>query len=128
MRLSAIMVLVGLLLLPDVNIAQAAARNTTKLSIVSGKLVHGVARITIKYDCFPNGYGPYSSFGDVRVGQVNGAGGDTFFHPRCNDKMHTMTISVIDRNRPPFRRRDAAVAVYVCGFDCKFISREIRLR
>jgi hypothetical protein len=125
-RLSAIAVLLGLLLLPDINIASAAATNTTKVSIVSGIVKPGGVSITIKYDCFPAGYGRYSSFGDVRVAQVRGAFGDKFFRPKCNDKVHTQAVFIRNTNHR-FHRGDAAVALFICGFDCRAVSREIRL-
>lgn len=122
-RLSALALLASALLIPDIASA-AATRNTTTVSITSGKVVIGGVNITIKYDCFPSGYGPYNSFGDVRVGQVSGATGDTFFHPTCNDKVHTQAVFVAGN----FHRADAAVSVFLCGFDCNSASREIRLR
>jgi hypothetical protein len=76
--------------------------------------------------CFPFGNGSYfyNSFGDVRIGQVNGATGDSFFHPTCNDRSQTHTVFVPG----PFTRGDAAISASVCGFDCNFASREVRIR
>jgi hypothetical protein len=125
-RLSVIPLLVGLLLIPDVASA-AAPRNTTTVSIISGKAVVGGAKITIKYDCFPLGYSTYNSFGDVRVGQANGAFGDKFFHPNCNDRAHTQVVFVPNSSTRHFHRGDAAVGLFICGFDCNSASKEIYL-
>jgi hypothetical protein len=126
-RLSAIPLLIGLLLIPDVASA-AASRSTTTVSIISGKVVPGGANITIKYDCFPNGYSTYNSFGDLRVGQANGASGDIFFHPKCNDRAHTQAYFVPSAGQRHLHRGDAAVGVFICGFDCNSASKEIRLK
>jgi hypothetical protein len=127
LRLSAIPLLIGLLLIPDVASA-AASRNTTTVAIISGKVVTGGANITIKYDCFPSGYGPYSSFGDLRVGQVNGASGEISFHPKCDDRAHTRALFVPSAGQRHLHRGDAAVGLFICGFDCNSVSKEIRLK
>src|ERR1700704_1170295 len=121
-RFGVIGLLASLLLIPD--IATALAANTTRVSILSGKVVSGGASITVRYDCFPNGYGPYNSFGDVRVGQVSGVTGDSIFHPICNDQLHNQAIFVPGA----FKKGDAAVSAFICGFECNSASKEIRLR
>ena len=80
--------------------------------------------MTVSYSCFPSGYGPYSSFGDVRVGQVSGAQGDSFFNPTCNDRNQTSVVFVPGN----FTSGAAAVNLVVCGFDCAFASREVRIK
>jgi hypothetical protein len=122
LRLVVIGLLAAVLLIPD--LATVSAANTTRVSIVSGKIVTGGANITIRYDCFPNGYGPYNAFGDVRVGQVSGVTGESFFNPKCNDKLHTQAVFVAGN----FVKGDAAVSTFICGFDCNSASKEIRLR
>jgi hypothetical protein len=121
-RLSALLPLVAILLIPEA--AQAASRPTTTVSISGGSVAAGGAGITVKYDCFPTGYGAYGSFGDIRVAQANGVTGGAFFRPICNDRRQTNAVFVPGA----FTRGDAAVNAIVCGFDCNSASREIRLR
>ena len=119
-----LVLLLALVLLIPETAAGAAPRNTTHVSIVGGKVVSGGANITVRYDCFPSGYTPYNSFGDVRVGQVSGVTGDGQFHPLCNDRFHSQAVFVPGA----FTKGDAAVNVFICGFDCNSASREIKLR
>jgi len=81
-RWGALVPLVVILVMPEVAHA-AAAKPTTTVSIVNGSVAPGGAGITVKYDCFPTGYGPYGSFGDVRVSQATGVTGGAFFRPIC---------------------------------------------
>jgi hypothetical protein len=124
-RLIAVALLLGVLLIPD--IALAAPRNTTIVSVIRGKVVSGGANITIKYDCFPSGYSAYNAFGDVRVGQANGASGDKVFVPKCNDRAHTRIVFVPNTSSRRFHRGDAAVSLFICGFECNYVSKEILL-
>ena|SRR5215469_8561786 len=122
-RLGAILLALGaVLLIPEA--ASAASKPTTSVAIVSGQVVTGGASVTVRYDCFPSGYGPYNSFGDVRIAQASGASGDTFFHPTCNDVKHTQAIFVTGH----FTQADAAISTFVCGFDCNSASGEFRLK
>jgi hypothetical protein len=122
-RLGAVVLALGaVLLIPEA--ASAASKPTTSVTIVSGTVAAGGASIQVRYDCFPSGYGPYNAFGSVRVGQVSGATGDTFFHPLCNDVRHTQPIFVAGN----FTKADAAVSAFICGFDCNSATAEIRLR
>jgi hypothetical protein len=125
LRLGGALPLLVILLMPAASPAAAqATRPTTTVSIVSGVVVTGGAGITLRYSCFPGGYGPYSSFGDVRVGQVSGATGDGFFHPICSDRTQTSAVFVPGN----FTKGDAAVSAFVCGFDCNSATKEIRLK
>jgi hypothetical protein len=114
-----------LIVTPAVSSA-TASRNTTTVSIKSASLAPGGVNVTVGYSCFPNGNGRYfySSFGDVRVGQVSGATGDSFFHPTCNDTPQTQAVFVAG----PFTAGDAAVSVFICGFDCNFATKEVHIR
>jgi hypothetical protein len=112
-----------LILMPAVSSA-APFKSTTTVSIKSASLAPGGANVTVSYSCFPSGYGPYSSFGDVRVGQVSGAQGDAFFPPTCNDTKQTQVVFVPGN----FTSGGAAVNFFVCGFDCAFTSREVRIK
>jgi hypothetical protein len=122
-RWGALLPLVVVLLMPEVAHA-AAAKPTTTVSIVNGSVAPGGAGITVKYNCFPTGYGPYGSFGDVRVSQANGVTGGASFRPICNDRSQTNAVFVPGN----FKKGDAAVNVFVCGFDCNSASKEIKLR
>ena len=122
-RLGAMLLALGaVLLIPEV--ASAASRPTTSVSIVNGTVVTGGASVQVRYSCFPSGYGPYNAFGDVRVGQASGANGDTFFHPVCNDVKQTQAVFVAGN----FTRADAAISAFICGFDCSSDTGEFRLR
>jgi hypothetical protein len=112
-----------LLLMPAVSSA-APVKSTTTVSIKSASLAPGGVNVTVAYSCFPSGYGPYSSFGDVRVGQVSGAQGDSFFHPTCVDRVQTPVVFVPGN----FTSGAAAVNFFVCGFDCAITSREVRIK
>src|SRR5438309_75875 len=112
LRLGGVVPLLVILLMPAASTAAAqSTRPTTTVSIVSGVVVTGGAGITLRYSCFPGGYGPYSSFGDVRVGQVSGATGDGFFRPLCSDRTQTSGVFVPGH----FTKGDAAVSAFVCG-------------
>jgi hypothetical protein len=122
-RLGAMLLAMGaVLLIPEA--ASAASKPTTTVSIVGGTLVPGGASVKVRYDCFPSGYGPYNAFGDVRVGQASGATGDAFFRPMCNDVKQTQSVFVAGN----FTSADAAIDVFICGFDCNSDSGEFRLR
>jgi hypothetical protein len=122
-RLAMIVIpLVAVLLIPEAASA-APSGSTTTVSIGSGTLEVGGADISLTYSCFPNGYGPYNAFGDVRVAQANGVTGDTFFHPLCIDKKHSQTVFVPGN----FTAGGAAVNAFICGFDCGSDSKEIKL-
>jgi len=124
-RLGGVVPLLVILLMPAASPAAAqATRPTTTVSIVSGVVVTGGAGITLRYSCFPGGYGPYSSFGDVRVGQVSGATGDAFFRPICSDRNVTSAVFVPGH----FTTGDAAVSAFICGFDCNSATKEIKLK
>jgi hypothetical protein len=112
-----------LILMPAASLA-APTKSTTTVSIKSASLAPGGANVTVSYSCFPNGYGPYSSFGDVRVGQVSGATGDSFFNPTCNNRNHTQVVFVPGN----FTSGPAAVNFFVCGFDCAFTSRQLHIK
>jgi hypothetical protein len=101
-------------------------KSTTTVSIKSASLAPGGVNVTVGYSCFPFGSGAYfyNSFGDVRVGQVSGATGDQFFHPTCNDRNQTETVFVAG----PFTAGDAAIGLFVCGFDCNSTTKEVRVR
>lgn len=88
------------------------------------------ADVTVKYSCFPapsggyGGKGGYSSnFGSVTVSDLNGNGGSAFFQPTCNDVKNTAVVFVFGN----FSAGDAAANAVVCGFDCAFVSKEIKL-
>ena len=127
LRLALIPLLVAALLAPEVATMALAKTATsspiTTVSILAGKVVHGGTDIAVKYDCFPAGYGPYSTFGDVAVGQVSGALGSSLFRPVCNDRAQLQAVFVAGN----FHVGDAAVNVLVCGFDCNSDSKEIVL-
>ena len=99
-------------------------KNTTTVSIASAALASGGAVVNLTYSCFPAGYGPYSSFGDVRLADIHGAQGFSIFAPSCNDKKQG-TIVFVPGN---FSAGDAAVNAFVCGFDCNAATKEVRLR
>jgi len=125
LRLGGVVPLLVVLLLPAATPATAqSTKPTTTVSIVSGVVVSGGAGITVRYSCFPGGYGPYGSFGDVRVGQVSGATGDGFFRPICSDRTQTNSVFVPGH----FTKGDAAVSAFVCGFDCNSATKELRLK
>jgi hypothetical protein len=83
--------------------------------------------VTVKYSCFPApgyGKGGYASdFGNVTVGDLNGTSGSGFFLPVCNDKKNTAVVFVPGT----FAAGDAAANAFVCGFDCAFVSKEIKI-
>jgi len=114
-----------LILTPAVSSA-TSFRNTTTVSIKSASLAPGGVDVTVGYSCFPFGYGKYfyNSFGDVEVGQVSGAIGDSSFHPACNDRKQTQTVFVPGF----FTAGDAAVRLFVCGFDCNSTTKEVKVR
>ena len=117
--------LLSLLLIPAVVPAAAGGgptnKPTTTVSIKSASLAPGGVAVAFVYSCFPSG--PYGGFGDVRVAQTNGASGDSFFNPICNDSNVSQTVEVFG----PFIRGDAAVQVFVCGFDCNQATKEVKV-
>jgi hypothetical protein len=99
-------------------------KNTTTVSIGSAALASGGAVVNLSYTCFPAGYGPYSTFGDVRLADIHGAQGFSTFAPNCNDKKQGTIVFVPGG----FSAGDAAVNAFVCGFDCNGATKEVRLR
>jgi hypothetical protein len=85
------------------------------------------ANISVSYSCFPgsNGKGGYpgGNFGSVSVGDLQGNQGFASFTPTCDDSKHTDVVFVPGA----FVAGDAAANAFVCGFDCAFTSREIKL-
>lgn len=113
-------------------VAAGKSRPTTTVSIKStGTLAVSSfgpgANVTITYSCFPGfggkGGGGYGGFGSVNLGDLAGNQGFAFFTPTCNDKSQTLAVFV----QGGFRAGGAAASATVCGFDCNFASREIRL-
>jgi hypothetical protein len=100
------------------------AKNTTTVSIGSARLAPGGAIVNLTYSCFPGGYGPYSTFGDVRMADVHGGQGFNTFQPICNDRKQTAGVFVPGNFSPG----DAAVSAFVCGFDCNGATKEVKLR
>ena len=100
---------------------------SAQLSATGGKGGTPGADVTVKYSCFPApGYGKGgngSDFGNVTVGDLNGTSGSGFFLPVCNDKKNTAVVFVPGN----FAAGGAAANAFVCGFDCAFVSREIKL-
>lgn len=99
-------------------------KNTTTLNIVSAALAPGGAIVNLTYSCFPGGYGPYSTFGDVRMTDVHGNQGFATFQPTCDDRKQRAGVFVPGNFGPG----DAAVSAFVCGFDCNGASQEVKLR
>ena len=99
-------------------------KNTTTVTIKSAALAEGGAIVKLSYSCFPGGYGPYSTFGDVRMTDVHGNQGFTFFRPTCNDRNQSTYVFVSGNFNPG----DAAVEAVVCGFDCNADNRELKLK
>jgi hypothetical protein len=99
-------------------------KNTTTVSIGSAALAPGGAVVNLSYSCFPGGYGPYSTFGDVRMTDVHGNSGFNTFQPTCNDKKQRAAVFVPGN----FSRGDAAVSAFVCGFDCNGATKEVKLK
>jgi hypothetical protein len=99
-------------------------KNTTTVTIRSASLVPGGAIVNLRYSCFPGGYGPYSTFGFVRMADVHGGQGFTNFHPTCDDRSQTQSVFVPGAFSPG----DAAVNATVCGFDCNAATKEVKLR
>lgn len=90
------------------------------------------ADVTIKYSCFPaptggyggkGGYPGGGNFGNVTVSDLKGTSGSGFFQPTCDDKGHSTVVFVPGA----FAAGDAAANAFICGFDCAFVSKEIRL-
>lgn len=90
------------------------------------------ADVTIKYSCFPaptggyggkGGYPGGGNFGNVTVGDLKGTSGSGFFQPTCDDKGHFIVVFVPGA----FAAGDAAANAFICGFDCAFTSKEIKL-
>jgi hypothetical protein len=133
-RLSVI--LIAVLAVASISFAAAAtvaagkSKSTTTVSIKSRGTIAASAfgpgaNVTITYSCFPSGGGKggYSSFGNVGLTDIHGNQGFAFFHPTCNDASHTIVVFV----QAGFSAGAAAANAFVCGFDCNFASREIRL-
>ena len=98
-------------------------KNTTTVRVQSAELVIGGAVVTIRYSCFPGGYGPYSTFGNVRMVDTSGNQGSMNWRPHCDDTNQTAKVFVPGKFNPG----DAAVQAFVCGFDCNADSREVKL-
>ncbi|MEA2634858.1 MAG: hypothetical protein QOH92_1625 [Chloroflexota bacterium] len=99
-------------------------KNTTTVAIKSVALATGGVTVNLRYSCFPGGYGPYSTFGQVRVVEADGSQGFTFFNPACNDTTQSQSIFV----QGNFGPGAAAIQATVCGFDCNGDTREVKLR
>ena len=97
---------------------------TTSVSIKGASLAYGGAVVTLRYNCFPGGYGPYSTFGDVRLADTHGNQSFSFFRPTCNDTWQTTRVFVSGNFTPG----DAAVEAFICGFDCNGDTREVHLK
>ena len=103
----------------------------TSARLVVGKGVLG-AEVTIRYSCFPAPAGGYGSkggypgggnFGNVNVGDLKGTTGSAFFQPVCDDTKKTAVVFVPGA----FAAGGAAANAFICGFDCAFTSKEIKL-
>ena len=92
--------------------------------------------ISVAYSCFPGqkGGGPYTgggAFGSVQVGDLAGNQGFGSFTPTCDDTRQTAVVFVqafgAVKGPASFVAGDAAATALVCGFDCNFTSREIKI-
>ena len=107
----------------------AKAPSTTTISIGGqASLVDGGLNVSVTYSCFPGGYGKGgygygANFGSVRVGDLSGHQGFGNWNPTCNDKKQTAVVFVPGN----FSSGGAAADAAVCGFDCGFTSREIKI-
>jgi hypothetical protein len=124
--------------------AKAPFRSTTTVSIgaratlVNSPFASG-ANVTIVYSCFPGGPGGKGGypgggpFGFVNVSDLQGNQGFGNFTPTCTDSRQTAVVFVqafLSGNKGGtggFVAGDAAANAEVCGFDCNFTSREIKL-
>lgn len=89
------------------------------------------ANVSITYSCFPGfggkgGYPGGSGFGSVSLTDLNGNQGFAGFSPTCDDTKQSMTVFVMG-SLGPFAAGDGAVNAFVCGFDCNFASREVKI-
>lgn len=102
-------------------------RSTTTVSIGGqASLAKGGTGITVtvKYSCFPSGYGPYAfAFGDLQVTDTFGHQGFVNWNPRCNDAPQTIALFVAGN----FNQGGGAASAFVCGFQCNGASREINI-
>ena len=96
-----------------------------QLVVPTGKGLPG-ADVTVTYSCFPSTYGKggYSNFGNVRLGDLAGHQGFGSFFPTCNDRNQTSVVFVPGTFSPG----DGAANASVCGFDCGFAAREVKIR
>lgn len=106
-------------------------RSTTTISI--GSQAHLAQspfgpglNVTVKYSCFPAGYGKGGypgGFGSVNATDLLGHQGFGSFSPVCNDKNQSTTVFV-----PGFFVAGSGAAnAFVCGFECAGTSREIKI-
>jgi hypothetical protein len=98
--------------------------------------------VSVAYSCFPGfgggkggpgGYPGGGPFGSVQVADLAGNQGFGSFTPTCNDTRQTAVVFVqafpTTKGGGPasFVAGDAAANALVCGFDCNFTSREIKI-
>lgn len=93
--------------------------------------------VSVAYSCFPGGKGggPYpggGAFGSVQVADLSGNQGFGSFTPTCDDTRQTAVVfvqafPVTKGGSASFVAGDAAASAVVCGFDCNFTSREIKI-
>jgi hypothetical protein len=116
--------------------------STTTVSIgphatLAGVPVGSGVNVTITYSCFPGqggkgGYPGGGPFGSVSVADLQGDQGFGSFTPTCNDARQTAVVFVqafafAKGGTASFVEGDAAANALVCGFDCNFTSREIKI-
>jgi hypothetical protein len=94
--------------------------------------------VSVAYSCFPGGggkggYPGGGAFGSVQVADLAGNQGFGSFTPTCDDTRQTAVVFVqafpVAKGGGPasFVAGDAAANALVCGFDCNFTSREIKI-
>ncbi len=109
----------------------AKAPSTTTVSIRSQATLDPSGQglnVRVTYSCFPGGYGKGgygygANFGSVRVVDLSGHQGFGNWAPTCNDKKQTAAVFVPGT----FNSGGAAADAVVCGFDCAFTAREIKI-
>ncbi len=126
--------IVGLSLVPEASVAAGAPppKDTTTVMIkpqvqIAAPAGYSGANVTIRYSCLPGAYGGdprERNFGSVRLGDAVGHQGSRFFFPVCDDRNETSVVFV----QGSFVAGGGAANATVCGFDCGFASREVRIR
>jgi hypothetical protein len=131
-------ILVAVVAVASVSFALAAvaasagsSKSTTTLSIAGGVQLASSpfgpgANVTVTYSCFPGGKGAYHNTGFGSVGLVDLQAHQNFvgFGANCNDARHTLVVFV-----PGFFVAGGGAAnASMCGFDCNFVSREVRIK